>query len=252
MDGWSYPLLVCAGFAGGFVNAIAGGATLLTFPAMLAAGLPPIEANASNALAVAPGHLFAAIAERRVLAWRSPVLLTMLAGACLGGAIGALLLAATPPARFSVLVPALIGAATLLFACAPGLARLRRGAGRAPSDGVWSAGGVGLVAVYGGYFGAGLGVMLLAVLEMSGRGDFRHTNAVKNVLATAACAASILPLLAADLVRWPETATMLCGTLGGGLVGARVAARVPAQRVRRAVVTFGAALTLAYAWRYWS
>src|SRR5499427_1056850 len=127
-------LLFGAGLAGGIANAMAGGATLITFPAMLAGGLPPIVANASNAVAVTPGHVVAAFADRARLPRPDCALGLALGASLVGGALGAILLLATPERLFTLLVPALIGIATLVFALGP---RIRSGDGtRARSDGL--------------------------------------------------------------------------------------------------------------------
>jgi len=182
-------LLFCAGLAGGVANAMAGGATLITFPAMLAGGLPPIVANASNAVAVTPGHVVAALADRARLPPLDRALGLALGASLVGGALGAILLLATPERLFTLLVPALIGIATLVFALGrQGLGRQglgRQGLGRRVGSGavVDGARSQGLrsallmpMSVYGGYFGGGAGVMYLAVLFVTGREDIRQAN----------------------------------------------------------------------------
>lgn len=250
MDFGIAALLFVAGVAGGIVNAIAGGATLITFPAMLAAGLPAVVANASNALAVTPGHLFAALADRRRLPPIGRDVTIAIVVAFAGGAIGAVLLLTTPERLFVLLVPALIALATLMFAFG------RRVQAALPhSEGT---GGARMryalmlpVTSYGGYFGAGLGVMLLAVLTITGREDIRTANALKNVLATATSLATIAIFIAQGFIRWPETLVMLTGAVAGGLLGGKLIAVLPAAIVRALVITLGVAMTLIYAWRYW-
>ncbi len=240
-------LLLGAGLVGGMLNAVAGGATLITFPALLAVGLPPVVANASNALALTPGHLLAALADRAKLpparALALPLLITL---AC--GIAGAVLLLATPARLFIALVPALIGFATLVFALGPALQRAARA--RAPRRGVRLAGLAG-GALYGGYFGAGLGVMLLALLVATGPEAPREANAVKNVLSTAAGLAAVLVLASAGTIAWGPALTMLAGAFAGGYLGGRLIAILPARAARAIVVTAGSAMTAAYAWRYW-
>src|SRR5262245_28648647 len=182
-------LLFCAGLAGRVANAMAGGATLITFPAMLAGGLPPIVANASNAVAVTPGRVVAALADRARLPPLDRALGLALGASLVGGALGAILLLATPERLFTLLVPALIGIATLVFALGrQGLGRQglgRQGLGRRVGSGavVDGARSQGLrsallmpMSVYGGYFGGGAGVMYLAVLFVTGREDIRQAN----------------------------------------------------------------------------
>ncbi len=243
-------LLFGAGIAGGVVNAIAGGATLITFPAMIAAGLPPVIANASNALAVTPGHLFAALADRKRLPARDGPLALTIAAAVLGGTLGAILLLVTPERLFVLLVPALIALATFIFAFGR---RIQTMLMRTPTGRNAGARAALMlpVTIYGGYFGAGLGVMLLAVLSITGREDVRATNALKNLLASATSLATIAIFILQGVIRWPETLVMLAGAVGGGVLGGRLIAILPAGIVRMIVIALGVAMTLIYAWRYW-
>lgn len=243
-------LLFGAGVLGGIVNAIAGGATLITFPAMLAAGLPPVIANASNALAVTPGHLFAALADRDQLPERNGGVVLAIVAAILGGIIGAVLLLFTPERFFTLLVPALIALATLIFAFGRQIQSFigRSAAGQSAAS---RAALLLPVTVYGGYFGAGLGVMLLAVLSITGRDGIRATNALKNLLATATSLATITIFIAQGVIRWPETSVMLAGAIGGGILGGRLITVLPASVVRAIVIVLGIAMTIVYAARYW-
>jgi uncharacterized membrane protein YfcA len=246
-------LLLVAGLAGGIANAIAGGATLITFPAMLAAGLPPVVANASNAVAVTPGHLVAAFADWRKMPRLDARLTIAVTASIFGGGVGAVLLLVTPERLFTLLVPALIGLATLVFACSraiqDGVARAfgARGGEHALARAVLLA----PTAVYGGYFGAGLGVMLLAILSITGREDVRAANALKNLLATAVSMTTIAIFTVQGVVHWRETFVMLLGAIAGGFLGGRLVKVLPASLIRALVVTAGAAMTITYAWRYW-
>jgi hypothetical protein len=241
-------LLFGAGLAGGVANAMAGGATLITFPAMLAGGLPPIVANASNAVAVTPGHMVAAFADRARLPQPDRALRLALGASLVGGALGAILLLATPERLFMLLVPALIGIATLVFALGP---RIRSGDGAGTrSDGLRSALLVPL-SVYGGYFGGGSGVMYLAVLVVTGREDVRQANVLKNLLASVVSMVTIAIFVVRGLVSWPETMVMLVGAVAGGFLGGRLIAVLSPATVRAVVVLAGTLMTLVYAWRYW-
>ena len=245
-------LLFASGIAGGIINAVAGGATLITFPAMLAAGLPPIAANASNAVAIAPGHLIAAIADREKLPVVDRWLAWTLAAAACGGVAGALLLLAVPERLFVLPVPALIGFATLLFAFAPRVQAwsARRRGGRAPSP-LAGLGSVAGASVYGGFFGAGLGVILTAILAIHDAGDLRRVKVLKNLLATAVSLAAVAIFIFQGAVRWPETAVMLAGALLGGYAGGHLVRVLPAQATRWVVIVAGAVMTVFYAWEYW-
>ena len=244
-------LLVVAGFAGGTVNAIAGGATFFTFPAMLAAGIPPVAANASNTVALVPASLIAAWAQRRELADAGPHRLPVLAALSLGGGIaGAVLLLSTSDRAFMALVPWLLLVATLLFALSPHLlALIRRGR---PVH----AGGLRLNAwtvlvlipclVYGGYFGAGLGIMLLAGLAVAGLEELRVANALKNGMSALVNGIAVAVFVSQGIVVWPAALTMMAGAALGGFAGARIARRLPHKLFRAIVVAVGSLLTLWY------
>jgi uncharacterized membrane protein YfcA len=240
-------ILTGAGFLGGIMNALAGGATLLTFPAMLATGLPPVVATASNALAVTPGHTMAAIADRAMVPRDRSVVVGLLL-TTIGGFVGAILLLATSDRLFTLLVPALIAVATALFALGPRLQKLT--ANRSHGTGARS-GWLLPVSVYGGYFGAGLGVMLLALLTLTGKDSLRTLNALKNLYATVAALAGVVIFVVSGTINWPSTLVMLVGALAGGFAGGKLVGVLPAAVVRTAIVTLGAAMTLVYAWRYW-
>jgi len=246
-------LLFLSGVAGGVINALAGGATLLTFPAMLAAGLPPVIANASNAVAIVPGHLLAVLADRGKVLPLDAKLWSSVLVCLLGGAIGALLLLALPERLFVLPVPALIGIATLLFLFSPRIAawaEARRGDAE-PSRGLGLS-VLGLSSIYGGFFGAGLGVILTAVLSIADPDDIRRVKALKNLLATSVSMAAVVIFIAERAVRWPETLTMLSGALVGGYLGGTLVRVLPAIVVRWFVIVTGAAMTIVYAVKYWS
>ncbi|MEN7531741.1 sulfite exporter TauE/SafE family protein [Cupriavidus sp. DL-D2] len=253
MQGTTATLLFAAGVAGGLVNALAGGATLITFPAMLTAGLPAIIANASNAVAISPGHLIAALADREKLPAMTGRAMTCIAVAVLGGLIGAVVLTQLPERLFTIPIPALIAAATLLFALSPGI---NRWVANRPDAGRMLAGGpgavlLGVVCVYGGFFGAGLGVILTAMLTVTEPGDLRAVKALKNLMATCVSLSATLIFIAQGAVRWPETLTMLAGALAGGYGGGMLVRVLPSHRVRQFVIVAGALMSLIYARRYW-
>ena len=256
MDGPSGLMLFGAGLAGGIVTAVVGGASLITFPALLAAGLPPIVANASNAVALMPGNFVAGIAdlERRPRWDRSFV--GVITVCVTGSVVGAGLLLVTPERAFTAVVPLLIGLATILFAGAGRIRRWSLSRGARPNGARGSADGLRLlllapVAVYGGYFGAGLSVILLALLSISTTDDFRTTNVIKNLISglTSLVAAGVFVF--EGMVAWPPTLVMMAGALVGGFLGGRLARVLPPSLIRGVVITVGAILTVIYAWRYW-
>jgi uncharacterized membrane protein YfcA len=247
-------LLIVAGIAGGIVNALAGGATLITFPAMLAAGLPPVIANASNAVAISPGHLLAAVADREKLPRIGARFLWLALAALAGGAAGAIILLAIPPRFFVLPVPALIAFATLLFALAP---RIQAWSRRKPAaedgtprttDGVMM---ILLASIYGGFFGAGLGVILTAVVSITDPVDIRGIKAQKNLLATFVSASAIVIFIADGTVSWTETLVMLVGALVGGYLGGHLIRVLPAWAVRGFVLVAGVVMSVIYAREYW-
>jgi uncharacterized membrane protein YfcA len=243
-------MLFAAGVAGGGANALAGGGSLLTFPALLAAGLPPVVANATNALAASPAHPMAAWTERARLPPVDAAFRRLLGVQVVGGALGAGLLLVTPGAVFAALVPVLIGFATLVFAFAGPLQRLL-GLGSGGFDAQRAVRFGWPLAVYGGYFGAGLGIMLMAVLRLSGEADAARANALKNLLASLAVLAGLVLLLAAGLVAWPEAMVVLAGSVLGGWLGGRASRVLPAGVIRTGVIVAGAAMTLVTAARFW-
>ena len=258
MDTGTSLLLLAAGGAGGIINALAGGATLITFPAMLAAGLPAVIANASNAVAISPGHLIAALADRGKLPPPTRRTISFVAASTLGGAAGADVLLLLPERLFVLPVPALIAFATLLFAFAPQIQASQiqawtvghQKAAALPSTGASSA-VLGLACVYGGFFGAGLGVILTAVLSITEPNDIRAVKALKNLLATCVSLAVTLIFIVQGAVRWPETSVMLLGAMIGGYTGGHLIRILPGRIVRQFVIAAGALMTVIYAARYW-
>lgn len=249
-----FALLFAAGLAGGIANAIAGGATLVTFPALLAAGLPPVVANASNAVAVTPGHLFAALADRENWPALDRATLALYALAVGFGIAGAALLLAGPERLFAALVPVLLGGATLVFAFS-GAVRGRVVRVFPPRRAGFDAHACGYLlaptALYGGYFGAGWGVLLMAILAASGEADLRRANALKNILATLVSFVTIPFFWIAGQIAWAPTLAVLAGAVLGGFAGGRLVRILPAAWVRRTVIAIGAAMTAIYAWRFW-
>ena len=252
MDGQSALLLFAAGLAGGVVTAMVGGASLITFPALLAAGLPPIVANATSTVALTPGNLVAGLADlERMPRWdRTFASLALIA--VVGSVAGAALLLATPEKAFTTVVPLLIGFATILFAFS-GRIRLwivSRAAGGTPSTG-WSSLLFAPVAVYGGYFGAGMSVMILAILSVSRTDEFRTANVIKNLLSGLTSFVAVVVFVAKGVVAWPPALAVMAGATIGGFLGGRLARVLPPRLMRGLVIAVGTALTAIYARRYW-
>ena len=236
--------LFTAGVLGGASNAIAGGGTFFTFPALISVGLDPLTANASNAVAIYPGHAAAVPAYRRELVAARKQLVERSALAALGGLFGAGLLVATGSALFSTLVPWLLLASTMLFAFAPYIAKFSTRQREAIP------GLAGLIqflfALYGGYFGAGLGILLMAGLAIIGESNIQMANAQKNWLAMIITSVSVVTFAIAGAISWPQTLSVLLGAVIGGLVGARVAKFMPPHILRAIIVAVGLALSWYY------
>jgi uncharacterized membrane protein YfcA len=244
--------LLSVGVVGGIVNAVAGGATLITFPVLMAVGLPPVTANASNAVAVSPGHLLAALADWRSIPPFDRHLWTLLTLSGLGGLAGAGLLLAVPAEAFVLPVPALIGLATALFAFAPRIAAASVRAGRGKAEGqAREKAGLAAAAVYGGFFGAGLGIILTALLSLSEPDDIRKVKVLKNLLATITALFANTFFLINGAVSWPVTWPMLLGALVGGYLGGYLIRVLPAAIIRTVVILAGIVMTVAYAYRFW-
>ncbi|MGA7488623.1 MAG: sulfite exporter TauE/SafE family protein [Xanthobacteraceae bacterium] len=250
MDVLHAALLIAAGIAGGIIAALVGGAAVITFPALLAAGLPPVMATASNTVALTPGLFLAAIYDRSQLPPFDRSFIALVLASVTGALLGAALLLLTPERVFCALVPLLLGFATLLFANAGriGTWLAARSKNRVSTH---SATAVLPVSIYGGYFGAGVGVLMLGVFSVGTGGDYRAANVTKNLVTALNSAAASVMFVSQGAVSWPAALLMMTGTLLGGLVGARLAQVMPNQVARALVVGVGALLTGAFAWRYW-
>ena len=212
MDAASTLILFGAGLLAGAMNAAAGGGSFVTIPAMVSVGLPSVAANASSTVA--------------------------------------LLLLATPERAFDALLPWLLLVATLVFAFGRELgATLRRWVAVGPGT---MLGAQVVLSVYAGYFGGGVGIMMMAVWSVLGQADVKAMSAARTLLVSAANAVAVLCFVVAGPVRWPETVVMLVAAAIGGYAGARLARRAPAPLLRRFVIAFGAATTAVFFWRAWA
>lgn len=237
---WLEALLVfAAGVGAGTINAVVGSGTLLTFPALLAIGLPPVTANVSNATGLAPGSLAAAFGYRRELAQQKARVLRLVPASIVGTLIGAVLLLALPSSAFDAIVPALILLGCVLVVLQPKLAKLvsRPDGHQHGAWWVWPA--VLFAGAYGGYFGAAQGVLLMAILGIGLDPDLQKMNAIKNVLAMFVNGvAAIVFVFVAD-VDWAVVGLIAVGATIGGFVGAGVGRRLPAVALRGFIVVIG-------------
>ena len=246
MDFTQGLFLVGIGLIGGVWNAIAGGATLFTFPALMAVGLPPVTANATNFLALLPSNAAALPAYRKELRGLGKALLPLLVISAFGALAGSLLLVVSDPDLFVVLIPFLILLATSLFAFGERLrAQLISWAGEGRGTSLVY-GFLFFASVYGGYFGAGLGIILLAIAQVMGFSDFHVANSIKNLLATSFTVLSIVVFGLGGLIAWPEASAMMVGSTLGGYAGGVLAKRISTRYLRGAVICFGIVLSITY------
>jgi uncharacterized protein len=239
--------ILLAGVGAGTINAVVGSGTLITFPTLLAIGIPPVTANVSNTVGLVPGSLSGAVGYRRELVGQRPRLLRLGAASVLGGITGAVLLLVLPAEAFNAIVPVLIGLGVLLVLLQPAISR--RVAARAESRGiarpvhgaVWVWVLVYATGVYGGYFGAAQGVLLMAVLGVGLTETMQRNNATKNVLALLVnLVAAVVFIFVAD-VNWAVAGLIAVGSVIGGQIGATVGRRLPSWALRGVIVVVGVA-----------
>jgi hypothetical protein len=255
MNSTQAALLAAASVVAGAINSVAGGGSLVSFPAALAVGMSPLMANATNAVALMPGSVASAYGYRREIEGDRAVIRLLLPAAAIGGAIGSVLLLKTPQSLFDNLVPFLVLFATLLLL----VQNLRRPPAAGPADQAWNlprnpAFAVVLqllVGVYGGYFGAGIGIMMLALFAHLGARNIHRMNGVKTVLAAALNAVASVAFVLARAIDYRAAAIMAIGAIFGGLLGAAGARRVKPSVIRWGVVAIGLVLFAQLAYKRW-
>jgi uncharacterized membrane protein YfcA len=249
-------MMIAAAFAAGVINAIAGGGTLITFPVLIWLGLDAKVANATSTVALWPGLFGGLFGYRRELQDSSTLLLRLGLTSVVGGALGAWLLIWTPAPIFARLVPFLILFATLLFMAQGSINhRLRLQPIVAAPGAVWWLGAIVFQffsSIYGGYFGAGNGILMLAALGLLGLHDINRANGVKNFLGICINSIAVLSFSLKGLVVWPDALLMAGAALLGGYCGAKMAVRVGQTTIRRAIVIIGFVITFVMIWRLWS
>lgn len=248
-------LLFPAAVIAGLMNSVAGGGSFFTFPALLFTGVPAIPANATSTIAVWPGSLASATAYRKRLPWKASVLIPLIAASLAGGLLGAGLLLHTPQDTFLRLIPFLFLAATLFFAFGKRLLKfgkpLEDATAKPPALLVAGVAALQFVtAIYGGFFGGGMGILMLAFLTLLPLGDIHAMNAVKTVLGTVINGVAIVAFVLARVIYWPQGVLMLVGAVLGGYAGAHYAQKVNPAKVRGVVIFVGFALSFIFLWKY--
>ena len=251
MTGLEIAAVLLAGIAAGTINTVVGSGTLITFPTLLALGVPPVTANVSNTVGLVPGSLSGAVGYRRELAGQRSRLLRLASASLLGGIAGAVLLLVLPASAFDAIVPVLIGIGVLLVILGPAIQRRvaarHEARGGLPDHGapwVWPA--VAGAGVYGGYFGAAQGVLLMAILGIGVDDDLQRHNATKNVLALLVNAVAAVVFIVVADVDWPVAGLIAVGSVIGGQIGAGVGRRLPAALLRAVIVVVGVAALVVF------
>lgn len=233
--------VLLAGIAAGTINTVVGSGTLITFPVLLTVGFPPVTANVSNNIGLVAGGLSGAFGYRRELAGQGPRALRLGSMSLIGGITGAVALLALPESAFEAIVPVFIAVALVLIVLQPRLSQRladRRRRVR-PHGGPWTAAGVYTAGIYGGYFGAAQGILLISLLGLTLPDDLQRINALKNVLALVVNAvAGLVFVLVAD-PAWEAVGLIAAGSLLGGVLGARYGRRLPDRVLRAMIVVVG-------------
>ncbi|MBV9343066.1 MAG: sulfite exporter TauE/SafE family protein [Acidobacteria bacterium] len=238
-------LLFVAAVAGGALNAVAGGGTFVAFPALLFTGVPPVPANATNTVALWTGLAFSGGAFRHHLNVRRPILIALVTASALGGVAGAILLLRTPARTFMRLLPWLMLSATLLFLFGRLLPTRAIPVNRSatPPTILLASCFQLLVAIYGGYFGGGMSIVILAMRAAFGMADMHEMNALKTILSSATNGLAVLIFIFSGAVYWRQGIIMIAGAALGGYFGARYSLRLPHSYVRWLVIAVGTAMT---------
>jgi len=248
-------LLFTAAVLAGAMNSVAGGGSFFSFPALIFTGVLPIPANATNTVAVWPGSVASVTSYWKRLPKSARVMVPLITISIIGGVLGAVVLLHTPEATFMHLVPYLFGIATLLFAFGKRLTRTLGRVVKGTGPPSWPT-LVGLtlvqffIAVYGGFFGGGIGILMLAMLELIHIEDIHAMNGLKALLGTAINGAAVVTFIVAKEVVWPQAILMIVGAVAGGYGGAHFAQKLDPRWVRASVICVGTGMTIYFLWRY--
>jgi uncharacterized membrane protein YfcA len=255
MDVFSAAFLVGSGVVAGMIATMVGGAAVVIYPALLASGVPPQLAAVSNLASIMPATMLAALSDRSQLPPFNRAFVGLIVASISGAGLGAALLLLTPERMFAQIVPLLLAFATLLFAYSERISHwLRARAEGRGHDIAFNLASLKLVlpvSFYGGYFGAGVGILMLGLFSLATGGDYRAANVAKNFVSSLNGMTATLIFATHGAVLWPQTLALMAGTIAGGVAGASLARVIPREVMRVAVVVVGALLTVFFAWRYW-
>jgi uncharacterized membrane protein YfcA len=241
-----FALAAGAALVGGACNAIAGGGSLITFPALIAGGMSPVVASLTNTVALCPGYVGAVLAQRRDMIGQRSRLMLLVPTSAIGGVLGAILLLHTADQAFSAIVPYLILIAAALLAGQNWLRSWLVARATAGHSEAWAIAPMGLTAIYGGYFGAGMGVMMLAAFSVVLNDSLTRLNALKQAASLAINVAAACIFVVSGHVDWPIAGVMFVGSLAGGALGGLVASRIPPGVLRWTVVVLAVAVGIIY------
>jgi len=240
-------ILAIAAVCAGIINTVVGSGTLITFPTLLALGVPPVVANMTNTVGLAIGNIGGVIGYRRELAGQLRTVMPLAAVTAVGAALGALALLVLPAGVFSAVAPVLVLVGCLLVGIQP-LLRRRGDRDRAPAPGWLRFPLTAATGVYGGYFGAAQGVLIVGCLELTMTEHIQRINAIKNVLQTLAGGVATVVFLFTATLPWVAVATIAVGSLGGALIGASIGRRLPAWLLRALIIVIGVVAVIFLVW----
>lgn len=245
-------ILFAGGMLGGVINVLAGGAGFMTFPLLIAAGLTEKEANAANFVALLPANIVGSVVYRHELKDVRRHLLLRLLLAAAGGTLGSLIFLWQSEASFHAAIPWLLLFATISFAAGPAIKRwLERHNDFDVANWLWLPFALEfLVYIYGGYFGLGMGIILLAIHSIFSHMSVHHANALRNITISLMTLIGIVLFASSGLIRWAPSLIMMAGAISGGYIMARIARRLPAEKVRLAILCWSVILTIFSFWRY--
>ncbi len=255
MDILTAVLLAGAGVVAGVTASIVGGAAVVLYPAAVAAGVPPQAAAVTTLVSLMPGIFLAAVADRSQLPPFNRDFISLIVISVTGAALGGACLLLTPARVFTTIVPLLLAFATIVFAYAGRIsAYIRKRAAHRGREITFNVAGLKVllpVSFYGGYFNAGVGILLLGIFTVATGGDYRSANVAKNLVSSLNGLAASIVFIAQGAVVWPPTLALMAGTVVGGLAGSHLARIIPHHTVRVLVVLVGAGLSIAFARKYW-